>query len=928
MKERIRLACLLGFLAAAPLASASTIQGAVTDSSGAVIPGASITVTNLSTGVVTNVSSNEAGLYTVPLLQPGEYSIECVSDGFATQSRPRMRLEVDQTARVDFSLNVGTVTEVVDVSAAAQLLQSETTEVGQVIDNTRIVEMPLNLRNYLQLGQFTVGVLPARAVGKGSRQGHEGGFQAIGLNPLQNNVMLDGMDNSSRGAGGGLSYEAQSVQPSVDAVSEFKVVTNNTSAEYGYRSGAKIIVSTKSGTNDFHGSAFEFVRNDKLDGTNFFANRTGQGKPSYRQNQFGGTIGGPVIRNRTFFFASYQGTRIRLGKTFISSVPSQAAVGGDFSQQPAVRRNVFDPLTINDEGVRQQFPNNVIPASRFDPVAKNVADLYPAPNIAGRENSPNNFLFGPSEENDTDQQDYRMDHNFTEKHRFFARASFRDQFRLEPGPMPLPADGAAGQNRDITGRNFVANLSSTVTPTMHNNFRFGFSRLRSIFNHLFTENLNSQLGLVNVPGDAFGDGLDQGYTRFTVSGFNQLGPRQNWPNTGRLDTFLLGNTMLWQKGKHSLRFGGEYRRVDQFRQAERFRRGLFQHNGQYTAEIPNSGASRGRTGNGLADLLLGWANSARWGNQQGENVVERYFAFFLQDDYKVTSKLTLNLGVRYEIFKEPTYPNPDTQTNGRYLTPEVNGISPGDERIVFPEDDLDCGCKEDLNNFGPRIGIAYRLNDKTVIRTGGGIYFGGSDAIGEYRGRFWTGPPRHVEIIDPQPRTSTELLVRNGFPDFVVTGDVPRGTRVKTTPDKQPVLYSGQWFFDIQRNLPGETLLTLAYMGQSASQLVFQRNVNKPFAPHPTLRWQARRIRPFFNDVLRTDPGFNSNYNALTIKAEKRTQPGPDPFKLVHLVPQHRCRSGALEQRGLGIGERPRPQPGTWPFGSRSETRLQPELAI
>ncbi len=865
------LACCLA--AAGSLAWASTIQGVVTDSSGALVPGATVSVTNLATGVSAVVSSNDAGLYTVPLLQPGEYSVECESDGFAPQARPQMRLEVDQTARVDFALNVGTVTEVVQVSAAAQLLQSETTEMGQVIDNTRIVEMPLNLRNYLQLGQFTVGVLPARAVGKGSRQGHEGGFQAIGLNPLQNNVLLDGMDNSSRGAGGGLSYEAQSVQPSVDAVSEFKVVTNNTSAEYGYKSGAKILVSTKSGTNQFHGSAFEFLRNDKLDGTNFFANRTGQGKPSYRQNQFGGTIGGPIVRNRTFFFASYQGTRIRLGKTFISSVPSTAAVAGDFSEQPAIRRNVFDPLTISD-GVRQQFPNNVVPASRFDPVSTNVANLYPAPTISGRENAPNNFLYGPSEENDTDQHDYRVDHNITDRHRFFARASFRDQFRLEPGRMPLPADGASGQNRDIMGRNFVANVDSTMAPTIHNNFRFGFSRLQSIFNHLFTENMNSQLGILNAPGDSFDDGLDQGYPRFTVSGFNQLGPRQNWPNTGRLDTFLFGNTVLWQKGRHSIRFGAEYRHVDQFRQAERFRRGWFQHNGVYTAEMPNSGASRGRTGNGLADLLLGWASNRRWGNQQGENVVERYMAFFLQDDFKVTSNLTLNLGMRYEVFREPVYPNPDTQTSGRYLTPEVNGVAASEEGIVFPRDGRDCGCVEDLNNFGPRIGVAYKINDKTVIRTGGGVYFGGSDAIGELRGRFWTGPPRHVEILAPQRRTTTEIFVKDGFPDFVVTDEVPRGTRVKTTPDKQPVLYSAQWFLDIQHNLPGDMLLTLAYLGQSASQLAYQRNVNKPIEPHPTTRWQARRIRPYFNDMLRTDPGINSNYNALTVKAEKRLSQG------------------------------------------------------
>lgn len=855
-------------------AAASTIQGVVSDGSGAVIPGAIVSITNRATGVVTEVTANESGFYTAPLLPQGDYSVECSSAGFAAQQRPNLRLEIDQTARVDFELNLGTVTEVVEVSAAAQLIQSETTEVGQVIDNKRIVDMPLNLRNYLQLGQFTVGVLPARAVGRGSRQGLEGGFQAIGLNPMQNNVLVDGMDNSSRGAGGGLSMENQAVRPSVDAVSEFKVVTNNTSAEYGYRAAAKVIVSTKSGTNAFHGSLYEFLRNDKLDGTNFFANRVGQSKPTYRQNQFGGTLGGPIIKNRTFFFASYEGTRIRLGQTFISSVPSRAALGGDFSQQPDNRRNVFDPLTLNGQ-TREQFANNVIPATRFDPVAKTVADLYPAPNIAGREHLPNNFFLGPSQENDTDQQDYRVDHNITAKHRFFARASLRDQFRLEPGPLPLPADGAAGQLRDIVGRSVASNLSSMLGSKMHNEFRFGFSRLNSIFNHVFTENLNQKFGIKGAPGDTFDDGLDQGYARFAISGFNQLGPRQNWPNTGNLDTFLFGDTLIWQRGKHGFRFGVEMRHVNQFRQAERFRRGFFNMTGQYTAEMPNNGASRANTGNGLADMLLGWASNGTYGNAQGENVIERYYAGFVQDDWKVNPKLTINMGLRWEFFQEPTYPNPDMQTSARWLT-ELNGVTNvADERIVFPTDSSDCGCQQDLNDFAPRLGIAYKLTDKTVIRTGGGIYYGGSEALGELRGRFFTGPPRAIEIGLPQSRLTTDLFVQEGFPAFVVTDEVPAsGVDVKTTSDKMATMYSGQWFFDIQHQMPFDTLVTLAYMGQSASHLSFERNLNQPYTPHPTALWQTRRIRPRFNNVRNSDPNFNSNYNALTVKAEKRFTQG------------------------------------------------------
>ena len=443
----------------------AAVQGVVTDSSGAVIPGATVTVANLDTGISNSVAANEVGFYSVPLLRQGLYSVTCESEGFAPQERPEFRLEVGQTARLDFELSLGSVTEFVEVSAAATLIESETTSVGQVIDGNRILEMPLNGRNYLYLSQFTVGVLPstqfsAGATGsagnKGNRNGAEGGFIAVGQHSFQNNVLLDGADNSSRASGGPLSFEMQAVKPPVDALGEFKVVTNNTAAEYGFRTGAKVLVSTKAGTNELHGSLYEFLRNDALDGTNFFANRAGSSKPPYRQNQFGGTLGGPIIKNKMFFFGSYEGTRIRLGRSFTSGIPSRDILErGDFSQQPAVRRNVFDPLTLTGSGAdatRLPFPNNVIPANRFDPVSMNVLALYPAPNISGRDHLPNNYFYSPSQTNDADQFDFRWDNNFNDSHRAFVRYSIRDQDKFNPGPLPYPAMGGTGETVVIDGR--------------------------------------------------------------------------------------------------------------------------------------------------------------------------------------------------------------------------------------------------------------------------------------------------------------------------------------------------------------------------------------------------------------------------------------------------------------------------------------------
>ncbi|MBI3679049.1 MAG: carboxypeptidase regulatory-like domain-containing protein [Acidobacteria bacterium] len=531
-------ACVL-CLAQVAFGQRAGVQGVVTDSSGGVMVGAVVKVSNLDTGVTNRALTNEVGFYAFPLLEQGRFKVECTAKGFAPQEQPELRLEVGQTARLDFRLHPGAMAEVIRVSGSATLLQSETTEVGQLIDGKRILEMPLNRRNYLELAQFTVGVLPARQLGKGVRQdgasGGEGAFRAGGTQVGQNAVLLDGTDNSSRLGGGVLGFQMQAVKPPVDAVSEFKVITNNTSAEYGYRTGAKVLVSTKSGTNELHGSVYEFLRNDKLDGSNFFANRVGSKKPAFRQNQFGGTAGGPILKNRTFFFFSFQGTRIRLGQSYTSSVPSRDVLNGDFSQQPPTRRNIFDPLTLTGTGAaaqRMPFPGNRIPSTRFDAVAKRVADLYPSPSISGREHLPNNFFLSPSDSDDADQYDLRFDHNITDSHRMFIRYSIRNQLTDQPGPLPYPATGGIGQIVVLDADNVTMTLNSTFGSNKNNELRFGFTHFPTRFDipSAFQENLNPKLGIKGAPGDTFGDGLEYGMTLFQPSDFQSLGPQGFFPN--------------------------------------------------------------------------------------------------------------------------------------------------------------------------------------------------------------------------------------------------------------------------------------------------------------------------------------------------------------------------------------------------------------
>ncbi len=868
--------------ACAAMAQSSSIQGVVSDNSGAVIPGAQVNVTNVETGVSSDVATNEAGFYVVPALNPGIYKVTATSEGFAPQERPQLRLEVGLTARVNFSLNVGSVVEVIEVSAASQLLQTEQTDVGQVIDSKRILEMPLNGRNYLQLAQFTVGVLPSRALGKGTRQdgerGGEGGFRAMGLNVAQNNILLDGNDNSSRNSGGALGFQSQAVKPPVDAVSEFKVVTNNMSAEYGYRAGAKVLVSTKSGTNNFHGSLYEFLRNDKLDGTNFFANRAGAPKPNYRQNQYGGTIGGPIVKNKTFFFFSYQGTRIRLGQSFISDVPSLEAIAGDFSNQPTQRRNVYDPLTLSGTGntaSRQQFANNTIPASRFDPVALRIAKLYPAPNIAGRENQPNNYFYSPSDSDDADQYDMRFDHNFTDKHRFFARYSLRDQFVNQNGVLPNPAVGGTGQTVDLLGHNWAFSFNSALSPTLFNEARVGYTYFPTTFDIPFTENLNKEFGIKGAFGDTLNDGKDNGYALFGPTGFAQVGPRGFWPNFNDLKNFMAADNLSIVRGSHTIKVGGEMRRTNIFREAQRHRRGNFAFSGQYTAQVPNNAASRSNTGNGLADMLLGWVSGGNTGSPQGETIIVPYYGLFVQDDWKITQRLTMNVGMRWEMMQTPIFPNPETQTISRYLIPLINDIAPGQEAFVFPTSGSDCGCEEDKNNFAPRLGLAYRFNDKTVIRAGGGIYYGEPDNPQSESARFMTGAPQAGEIGlgNFTSFNSTPIFVQDGLPPFS-TGTVLPGVGVSVAFDKQPTFYTGQWFFDVQRELPGDTLLTLGYIGTKSTHLWNGRNLNTPYTPHPSINVNQRRIWPQFGGVSLQEAALNANYNSFTAKAEKRFTKG------------------------------------------------------
>ena len=835
----------------------ATVQGVVTDASGSVVPSAKIAVRNVNTGVSQSAETNAQGFYSVPFLVPGMYEVNAIATGFSPQTRTSLQLNVNMTARVDFSLAVGTVAETVEVSAAAALLNTETSSVGQVIDNRRIVELPLNGRNYLELAQLTTGVVP----GRGSRTNDKGNFSALGARTYQTNILLDGVDNNSRASGGQLGFEAQNVTPSVDAVQEFKVVTNNNSAEYGFRMGATVLVQTKSGSNDLHGSAYEFFRNHKLDATNFFANRAGAEKPIFKRNQFGATAGGRIVRDRTFFFGSFEGTRLRRGESSTSTVPTLARRNGDFSDADALP--IFDPGTTRAEGtrtVRTQFPGNVIPASRFDPVGKAVIDLYPLPNLPG---TVNNFFYSGTALADTNQYDGRLDHNFTESSRMFFRYSRRDFRDVDPGSLPLPADGGQWTTTDLTANSYVANWSTVVSPTSSNEVRFGYTDTTSILDIPWEENYSQRLGILGLSD--LGDDNARGMTRFTPTGYAEIGARSSWPNRNNLGLTHISDHFTKVQGRHVLKAGAEFRGERIFRRAARFSRGQMAFNRSFS-EDPNN---RGRTGDGLADLLLGFASGGTLGNQNGETAVTRNWSAFFQDDWKLSNRLTLNLGVRWDRFGPPSFK--DTPVS-RFEIDFANRAY----TITKPQDENDCGCEHDNNNFAPRIGLAYRVTEKTVVRSGFGMFYGQPDAIShDGDARFSHQPPEFSEFTFPTDRLfQPALTVRQGFPtDLLPATTVQSNVGVKIATPFMPSQYTSQWFFDVQQEVPFNTVVTLSYLGTSSKHMVWTRNLNQPFTPGAAAI-QQRRPYPFFGNITLRDPGGSASYNAFTAKAEKRFSHG------------------------------------------------------
>ncbi len=854
------LTCVLAVaLVPAVLAQTETaaINGFVTDSSGGVVPAADVVATNVNTNAEYPVQTSEAGYYVITPLPIGTYTIAVEVPGFKTGVADNITLQVQQRAKIDFALEVGELTEVVTVESSAPLLATEETSLGQVVNNRSIVELPLNGRNYLQLGTLAVGMMPTK---KGMFNDHGSAFLANGLRYTMNNYLLDGLDNNSQitnlQSGG-----AEIMRPSVDAIQEFKIQTSNFSAEFGRSAGAVVNVAVKSGTNEFHGTAFEFVRNSALDAKNFFASAADP-IPPFKQNQFGATIGGPVATDRSFFFTSYEGTIVRKGLTNIATIPLPEMLAGNFGS-----RAVFDPTGQRESGdggfIRDQYPNNAIPAVQFDPVSSRVLALYPQPNLPGLNS---NFLSNPNQREDRHQFDNRLDYRLSEKDQVYGRYSYTNRKFIAPGSLPFPAIGSTSDR--LSNQQFLSHQMAIVethafSPTVINEFRYGYNRVQANLRPFDTTRRSDELGIKGVSTKDPVTGL----ANFRPAGFAALGDSSFLPNFQGSQTHQLINALSIIRGKHTMKTGLDIRYPDSFFNTYQRERGQIQFNGVFTQDPQN----RGGTGSSMADFLLGMANSGILSNEITGTLEHSAYQFYFQDDWKATTRLTVNIGIRYELispFMEKDNRqgnfilNPDDSAFGTLLAAGTRGGGWEGRGLIRP----------DTNNFAPRIGIAYQLDDRTVVRTAYGVFYTHNELWGVVN-RMVAAFPFHVNVGFPTDQIHPNLVVADGFPDGVLNPELqPPNPRTVSFQQNFPAGYTQQWNFNVQRQLPLDMLLEVGYVGNTSVKLASNRNSNQPI-PGPG----SPRARRRFAEIgfLQTyEVMGRGNYNSLQVKFEKRYSRG------------------------------------------------------
>ncbi len=826
-----------------------TIEGRVMDPTGAVLPGVEITVTSESTQQNRTSLTNEIGLYTIPLLTSGTYSVKASLPGFKTELRRGVVVEVDRNAQVDFRLQVGNVAENVEVTADAPLIQTDNSALGQVIDARRVAELPLNGRQFLSLATLTPGVQPNVEGSNLSTQ--QGSINVNGAREEFNNFLLDGIDNDDIG-------NAQlAIVPGVDSIQEFKVQTSNYSAEYGRSAGGLVNVTTKAGTNEIHGSLFGFLRHDKLDARNFFANPS-LPKPPFQQTQWGGTLGGPIAKNKTFVFGSYERTVVKQAQSATARVPPLAWRNGDFSSL-LPGQVIVDPLT----GLA--FPGNIIQPNRINRIGQAFVNRYPAPNTSGA----NNLNTTSNLTSYTDNIAIRFDHQITDSDTFFGRYALWVQDRLEPfsrSPTTIPGYGIF---LDTESHSWTFNETHVFSPNVLNEFRVGYTRvLGGLYNEQRRSSVAKDLNLptrqVTDPGFARDHADLTDVPIIIATGFNNLqagGPHIRYDNH-----FNYIDNFSWARSAHKMKMGSEIKRTRANLHLTGFAAGQFNFDNRYT-------------GNSIADMLLGYpVQTIRESGDIEDYERAWHVSFYFQDDWKANSKLTVNLGLRYEL-QTPGFEKYDRKASfdpkrgvqvlggDAAIPPDIQAVMnqyPG--YAIKDKDYPRNGFKSDYNNFGPRVGFAYDVSGDgtTVVRAGGGIFYI-PILLNKTHGYKRTFPfvVRQNVIASTDPR-NPNVSLNDPFPADLISAGITAGG---VNPDLK-ISYMVQDNINVQRELGHAMVIEVGYAGSKGNSLLRSRNVNQAFLGPGSIA--SRRPFPKFANVGWLEDSANSNYHSMQVRFDRR----------------------------------------------------------
>jgi outer membrane receptor protein involved in Fe transport len=927
------------WLAAALSALAQTAQvtGRISDQTGSVLPDAKVTVTNVDNGFKRETVTNSEGFFTVPLLQPGTYQVAVQKNGFKPLVQSGVVLQVEQVARLDYTLETGAVTETVNIAAAVTAaLETETSSLGKVVDQQRIQNLPLLGRNPYSLVALVPGARPSAGLNDLPVDQISQSFVSInGARGNQNEYLLDGAPNTA----------AAQNQPVVfvnpDAVQEFKVETNSFSAQYGRAAGGVFNIVTRSGTNEYHGTVYDYLRNDALNANTFFGNRAGQKKPPFRFNQFGATIGGPIDfpekvfgpmhydgKNRSFFFGSYEGVRFSQGGTYIGTVPTLLQRNGDFSQTRNAAGAVipiYDPATTRAnpanpaQFLRDQFPGNVIPRNRFNPVFTRMLEFIPLPNAAGNANTAaGNYVTSAANRISKDTFSVRLDHQLSESQRLSGRFNFDDSPINRPNYYNNIASPTFG-SQVFKRRNFGLDYTVTFSPSLVGSFLFSFTRLE---NNRRPFSTGFDIASLGFPAALKSQLIPESFPTITVAG---MGGSFSIANSGTAN--LLGgndlisfgdNTASWvgsltkTLNRHTLKFGGETRwlRPNYWQFADTAINFSFAQN--FTQGPNPTAAAAASTGFGFASFMLG-IGAGSYSRAASMAMQVKYFGGYLQDDWKLTDKLTLNLGLRYE-YESPRTDRYNQLTNfDQSATPPLT--APGlNLRGALAFVGVNGNPREqwnpDRNNFAPRIGFAWNLAPKTVIRGGGGIFYAAMTGVGGASGAFGvSGFEAATSVVASLNGVTPLNYLDNPYPTGInqPTGSklgaaTLLGQNIRFTDRNIRQSYSAQWNLNVQREILGGMLLEVGYAGNRGLKLQQDLELNQlpdsalvlgdglrtqvpnPFVGQITTgtlaaatvaRAQLLRPYPHFLSVVSANAAFaSSNYHAAVASVQRRFSKG------------------------------------------------------